>query len=128
MLSTTLSFSPIPLRLLLSTLLAFPLLFHLITHYLAPIYFAPHQTKRRAWILSSVSSSLMTLGSLPFVWDFIMAGGDVGGMNRERRAGKGKREVLGECVCTVFAGFLVCDMVVGVRNYRMVSYIPIHSP
>ncbi|KAL7408884.1 hypothetical protein BDY24DRAFT_419378 [Mrakia frigida] len=116
--TSTLTFSPIPLPLLLTTLLLFPLTFHLLTTYLFPIYFAPHQTKRRAWILSSISSSLMTLGSLPFVWDFLRAGGDVGWMNGRRREGKGKRELLGEVVCTVFMGFLICDMVVGVRYYR----------
>lgn len=74
----------------------------------------------------------MTLGSLPFVWDFVRAGGDVGLMNRRRQGEKGvdggsgtggrKRELLGQVVCTVFMAFLISDMGVGLKYYRQVSF------
>lgn len=65
----------------------------------------------------------MTLLSIPFVMEFVQAGGDVREMNerREREHEEG-RKALGEVVCMVFGGYLVCDLAVGWRYYRPVSW------
>lgn len=68
-----LSFMDHNLQLFLGTLVGFPGLFLLTTRLLLPGYFPPHESKRRAWILSTVSSALMTGMSLPFVMDFLRA-------------------------------------------------------
>jgi hypothetical protein len=45
-----------------------------IYHLLAPLYTTP---KQLSWILTTVVSATMTLVSIPFVWDYVLSGGDV---------------------------------------------------
>jgi hypothetical protein len=45
-----------------------------IYHLLAPLYTTP---KQLSWILTAVVSASMTLVSIPFVWDYVLSGGDV---------------------------------------------------
>lgn len=49
-------------------------LFCLIFHLLTPLYTTPKQI---SWILTTLASAIMTLVSIPFVWDYVRSGGDV---------------------------------------------------
>ena len=64
----------------------------------------------------------MTVLSIPFVMEFVSAGGDVKVMN-ERRESEGGRRALGELTCASFGAYLVCDLVVGWNYYRAVSVL-----
>ncbi|KAL7408883.1 hypothetical protein BDY24DRAFT_405077 [Mrakia frigida] len=110
--------SLIPLPLFLSSFTFVPLVFLLFTKILFPIHFALHQTKRRAWILSGVTAIIMTTLGLPFVYDFVRVGGDVGEMNKRRREEHGNRELLGQVLCCGYLAFLVCDLVLGRIFYK----------
>lgn len=108
-----------PLLVFLSALVFLPTLF-LLTIHTFPTYFAP--TKRRSGILSFVVSASMTVISLPFVWDFLSAGGNVSVMDGRRAGGEGwGTEALGEVVCMGFAAYCLCDLGMGWGWYRQVS-------
>jgi len=114
--------SLIPLPFLFCWTAFYPLLFFTFTRFLWPVHFARHQTKRRAWIHSGATAVITTCLGLPFVMDFVLAGGDVGKMNERRREQGGKgRELLGQLVCTGYLGFLISDLVHGSMLYREVS-------
>lgn len=55
--------------------------------------------KARAWVLTTFSSLVMTLASLPFVADFVLSGGDVGSVQR--------REALARGVTAFFVAYLL---------------------
>lgn len=98
-----------------------------------PAYFAP--TKRRMGVMSMIASATMTILSLPYVAEFIQAGGNVSLMDERRDRDHGwsglegsGRKALGEVVCMTFASYLVCDLLVGRKYYRNVSaYLEIYS-
>jgi hypothetical protein len=50
------------------------LAFCAIYHLLAPLFTTP---KQLSWILTTVASAIMTLVSIPFMWDYVLSGGDV---------------------------------------------------
>lgn len=54
--------------------------------------------RKRSWIITGASSALMTLGSLPFVWDFVRGGMDV--------AKVGRREELAQGLTAFFLAYL----------------------
>ncbi|KAK4704102.1 hypothetical protein P7C70_g2105, partial [Phenoliferia sp. Uapishka_3] len=68
--------------------------------------------KARAWILTATSSFVMTVASLPFVWDFITHGVDV--------AKIGRREALARATTSFFTAYLVLvqDLGIGWLQYR----------
>ncbi|KAL8279361.1 hypothetical protein RQP46_008173 [Phenoliferia psychrophenolica] len=66
--------------------------------------------KARAWVLTAVSSLVMTLCSLPFVSDFVRHGGDVAKIER--------REDLARATGSFFVAYLILDLFWGWRHYR----------
>ncbi|KAJ6463130.1 hypothetical protein C8R47DRAFT_992753 [Mycena vitilis] len=91
-----------------TTPIFFPALLTLCAAYPA---FAPHFSaeRQRAWILTTLASSLMTLASLPFVFDYFSHGGIA---SIQARAG------LAEAVNRFFQAYLVGDMLLGALCYR----------
>lgn len=69
-----------------------------------------HSTKQKCWVVTLLSSTLMTCGSLPFLWDFCTCGGTI------RSAGP--TTVLARALCGSFQGFLIADLAVGTQFYR----------
>ncbi|KAE9391290.1 hypothetical protein BT96DRAFT_311603 [Gymnopus androsaceus JB14] len=67
-------------------------------------------TKQVAWILTTISSFIMTVGSLPFVWDYVYGQGDV----------KSVRPFPELAVSTsrFFQAYLLADLCVGSIYYR----------
>ena len=86
---------------------------------LFPAYFAP--TKRRMGVMSMITSSAMTILSLPYVVEFFQAGGDVSSMDERRQTEHGGRKARGELMCMTFLSYMVCDLLVGRKYYRKVS-------
>ncbi|KAJ6463125.1 hypothetical protein C8R47DRAFT_1225248 [Mycena vitilis] len=93
-----LSTTPIFLPALLTLCAAYPAL-------------APHfpAERQRAWILTTLASSLMTLSSLPFVADYFSHGGIAGVL---------ARAALAVAVNRFFQAYLVADMLLGALCYR----------
>ncbi|TDL20511.1 hypothetical protein BD410DRAFT_772444 [Rickenella mellea] len=83
------------------------LLFCVAYYTLAPNY---PTAKKRAWILTLIGSTVMTLASLPFVYDYIRAGWSVSGV----RTGT----PFAVAVSRVFQAYLLSDLVVGALHYR----------
>ncbi|KDQ51847.1 hypothetical protein JAAARDRAFT_198723 [Jaapia argillacea MUCL 33604] len=90
-------------RVFIPSLLGFITLYHL----LAPLYSSP---KQLSWILSTISSAAMTLASLPFVWDYLLSGGDVGSVRTF--------PALAYSATRFFQAYLVSDMTIGGIYYR----------
>lgn len=86
------------LRAYFLSLALLPTLYHLTVSALSlsptstlssdPLQAAKHavleskNARKRSWILTGASSAIMTGGSLPFVWDFVRGGMDVGRVGR----------------------------------------------
>lgn len=72
---------------------------------------APHfdNKKQKSWIITFLSSSIMSISSLPFLWDFLSSGGDVLGICH--------RSQLAHAICASFQGFLLSDLITGISNY-----------
>ncbi|KAM0749574.1 hypothetical protein T439DRAFT_315845 [Meredithblackwellia eburnea MCA 4105] len=66
--------------------------------------------RARAWVLTTLSSSVMTLAALPFLVDFLRFGLDVALVAR--------REHLARAVSAFFVVYLVLDLVFGLLHYR----------
>jgi hypothetical protein len=68
--------SPLESRRFLNSTVFVPALFAFIAlyHLLAPMYSTP---KQLSWILTTTSSAVMTISSLPFILDYITARGSV---------------------------------------------------
>ena len=62
--------------------------------------------RRRSWILTGAASLIVTLISLPYVFDFLASGFDV--------ARVGRREELSEVVIGSFLAYLACDCALGI--------------
>lgn len=52
---------------------------------------------------------MTSLGSLPFLWDFLESGGDLGAISH--------RPELADAICGSFQGLLLSDLVTGFSNY-----------
>ena len=61
--------------------------------------------RRRSWILTGAASLIVTLISLPYLFDFLASGFDV--------ARVGRREALSEVVIGSFLAYLACDCALG---------------
>jgi hypothetical protein len=74
--SVTITPSPLESRKFLNSTIFVPALFAFIVlyHLLAPLYSTP---KQLSWILTTTSSAVMTISSIPFFVDFITNGGNV---------------------------------------------------
>lgn len=66
--------------------------------------------KQRSWIVTLLSSSTMSLGSLPFLWDFCSSGGLIRPVP--------STDTFAEIVCGAFQGFLLADLILGSLYYR----------
>lgn len=75
-------------------------------HLLAPCY---PSRKQRAWILTTVTSGLMTLSCVPFLLDFVRGRGDVWAV---RQGGE-----WAWTACRVFQAYLLADLSMGVAYY-----------
>ena len=69
--------------------------------------------RRRSWILTGAASFVVTLSSLPFLFDFVTSGFDV--------ARVGRRERLSEAVIGSFLAYLACDCALGIVRTRGVG-------
>lgn len=67
-----------------------------IYYALAPFY---STSKQRAWILTAVSSALMTIASAPYVWEYLISGGEITGLRIHRQ--------LSTATCRVFQAYLI---------------------
>lgn len=68
------------------------------------------KAKTRSWIITATSSAVMTVGSVPFVWDLVCALGDVAMVRR--------REWLSEGLTSFFLAYLLVDCFLGLLHYR----------
>ena len=93
-----LSFSILPFTLILIS--------HRVYTYLSDFIL---EHKRRAWIITSVSSILMSLCSLPYITEFLYMGLEVSAIRR--------RPLLSTMICGSFQGFLLSDLIIGSREY-----------
>lgn len=93
-----LSFSVVPLILIIIS--------HRVYNYFSSVIL---EHKRRAWIIASVTSILMSLCSLPYVIDFLYVGLEVSAVQR--------RPLLSMVICGSFQGFLLSDLIIGSREY-----------
>jgi len=78
-----------------------------IYHLLAPLYTTP---KQLSWILTTVASATMTIVSIPFMWDYVLSGGDV---KRVRTL-----STLTYTTTRIFQAYLVSDLMMGAIYYR----------
>jgi hypothetical protein len=78
----------------------------LIYHLLAPIYNTP---KQLAWILTAVSSAVMTISSMPFVWDYVAGGGSVKNVRTF--------SPLALAANRFFQGYLIADLAMAAMYY-----------
>jgi len=83
------------------------LAFCAIYHLLAPLFATP---KQLSWILTTVASACMTLVSIPFMWDYLLSGGDV---KRVRTL-----STLTYTTTRFFQAYLVSDLMMGAVYYR----------
>ncbi|KAJ7932688.1 hypothetical protein B0H13DRAFT_767436 [Mycena leptocephala] len=79
----------------------------LLYHALQRKYTAQRQ---RAWIITALSSAVMTICSVPFLLDLALSRGDVSALR--------PRSQHAALVCRAFQGFLLGDLFVGWRYYR----------
>ncbi|KAJ7700827.1 hypothetical protein B0H17DRAFT_1046752 [Mycena rosella] len=66
--------------------------------------------RQRSWIITALSSAIMTLCSAPFVLDVFLSCGDVAAIR--------PRLALAALACRAFQGCLLADLIVGCRYYR----------
>jgi hypothetical protein len=89
----------------------FPSMISFLFFYLVFVTFtSSHSTpKTTSWVITTCASCLMTLASLPFLYSYLCAGGQVHLIPLYRH--------LSEIVCKTFQGYLVCDLAVGTAFY-----------
>ncbi|KZT25534.1 hypothetical protein NEOLEDRAFT_1114341 [Neolentinus lepideus HHB14362 ss-1] len=66
--------------------------------------------KQRSWLLTTVASGIVTLASLPFVWDYIRSEGDVARVRLSPH--------LAYITTRIFQGYLIADISMGLLYYR----------
>ncbi|GLB40860.1 hypothetical protein LshimejAT787_0900750 [Lyophyllum shimeji] len=76
-------------------------------YVLSPVFATPKQT---AWILTAISSAVMSIASLPFLWDYLSSGGSV----------RHVRTLPAFAVTTnrFFQAYLAADLTFGMMYYR----------
>ncbi|EJD03175.1 uncharacterized protein FOMMEDRAFT_32955, partial [Fomitiporia mediterranea MF3/22] len=67
------------------------------------------EEKRKSWIVTFLSSAVMSLGSLPFLWDFVVSGGETAAVHH--------RPWISQAMCGSFQGFLFSDLIMGSIDY-----------
>ncbi|KAJ7162083.1 hypothetical protein C8R46DRAFT_1000015 [Mycena filopes] len=67
-------------------------------------------TRQKSWIITACSSATMTICSIPFVLDIVLARGDVAALR--------PRSYHAALACRWFQGFLLADLIVGCRYYK----------
>ncbi|TFK47417.1 hypothetical protein OE88DRAFT_1608767, partial [Heliocybe sulcata] len=89
---------------LLPSLLTYISVYHFIaaTRELTP--------KQRSWLLTTVASAVVTLASLPFVWDYLRSRGDVAQVRSSPH--------LAYMTNRIFQGYLIADISMGLIYYR----------
>jgi hypothetical protein len=70
-----LTVNPLPLTTVMSSTFIPSLIALSLAYRLISPFYTSH--KQLAWILTSVSSAVMTLTSIPFLWDYVASGGSV---------------------------------------------------
>lgn len=75
--------------------------------------FSEYSIKQKSWIVTLLSSTVMSCGSLPFFWDFCSSGGVVRSSYESQTA-----ENLARVLCGSFQGFLLADLALGTLFYR----------
>jgi hypothetical protein len=90
----------------------------LLIAYLSILILTSIQTrKQRAWVLSLVASSVLVIGSLPSVYEFLVTyGGDISQLPTQLSD-------IDIGVCLFFAAFLVVDLVIGLVHYHDEIYL-----
>lgn len=76
-------------------------------HLLAPLFAAPKQT---SWILTAISSAVMSLASLPFLWDYLSSRGSVKHVRT--------LPAFAVAVNRFFQAYLAADLAIGTMYYR----------
>ena len=66
-------------------------------------------TKRKSWIITLLSSTITSLGSLPFISDFLLSNGHLQAIKHHT--------TLSNSICGAFQGLLLADLAVGMRAY-----------
>ncbi|KAI5476398.1 hypothetical protein MNV49_007776 [Pseudohyphozyma bogoriensis] len=74
------------------------------------------RVKARSWLLTGFASLVLSVGSMPFLWDFASQGFDVAKVQR--------RELLASGIGAFFVAYLVLDLAIGMMYYKsQVSFL-----
>lgn len=74
------------------------------------------KAKTRSWIITATSSAVMTVGSVPFVWDLVCALGDVAMVRRREWLSEGLTSFFLAYLLVVSLGFASASFLVGART------------
>lgn len=79
-----------------------------LVFYLASPHFPT--TKQRSWILTTTSSAVMSISSLPLAYDYFSSYGDITRIHQS--------SMWTYCACRFFQAYLIADIVLGLLHYR----------
>lgn len=79
-----------------------------LVFYLASPHFPT--TKQRSWILTTTSSAVMSIASLPLAYDYLSSYGDITRIQPS--------SMWTYCACRFFQAYLIADIVLGLLHYR----------
>lgn len=86
-----------------SALVALTLAFYLSSPYLPTV-------KQRSWILTTISSAVMSIASLPLAYDYLSSYGDITRIQHSN--------MWTYCASRFFQAYLIADIVLGLLHYR----------
>ncbi|KAL4063891.1 hypothetical protein J3A83DRAFT_4378565 [Scleroderma citrinum] len=89
-----------------------PFYVSLVVLVLAFYLCAPRFTtvKQRSWILTTISSAIMSIASLPLAWDFLSSSFDLMSVQRSN--------MWTYCASRFFQAYLIADITLGLMHYR----------